>query len=62
VALWKSKRGHKAFEHYDEFLKLLVRSFLCWAEIAGCTTEAREKVRRWVSADLSEKLIETYLL
>jgi len=61
VALWKSKRGHKAFEHYDEFLKLLVRSFLCWAEIAGCTTEARTIVRRWMARDLSEDLIEAYL-
>ena len=61
VALWKSKRGHKAFEHYDEFLKLLVRSFLCWAEIAGCTTEARTIVRRWMAKDLSEDLIESFL-
>jgi hypothetical protein len=62
LALWKSKRGHVAFEHYDEFLKLLARSFLRWAEIAGCAKEAREKIRGWIIADLSEKLIETYLL
>ncbi|MEI6075310.1 MAG: hypothetical protein WCS94_07045 [Verrucomicrobiota bacterium] len=62
VALWKSKRGHVAFEHYDEFLKLLVRSFLCWAVIAGCEQEAREKVHAWISKDLSEQLISAYLL
>jgi hypothetical protein len=61
VGLWKSKRGHLAFEHYDEFLKLIVRSFLCWADVAGCNREAAEKARRWVSADLSEDLIEPYL-
>lgn len=61
VALWKSKRGHKAFEHYDEFLKPLVRSFLCWADIAGCATEAREKARVWVSANLSNDLVEAYM-
>jgi hypothetical protein len=61
VALWKSKRGHLAFDHYDEFLKLLVRSLLCWADIAGCEDEARENVLKWISADLSEALIQTYL-
>lgn len=61
VALWKSKRGHPAFEHYDEFLKLLVRSFLCWADIAGCTTDARTNVRRWIAKDLAEDLVEAYL-
>lgn len=61
LALWKSKRGHPAFEHYDEFLKLIVRSFLCWAEIARCTTEARRVVRRWMAQDLSEELVERFL-
>lgn len=61
LALWKSKRGHRAFEHYDEFLKLLVRSFLRWAEIAGCEHEARTNVQLWISADLSKDLIKSYL-
>jgi hypothetical protein len=61
LALWKSKRGHVAFEHYDEFLKLLVRSFLCWAEIAGCKDEVRTSVRAWISADLPKDLVEVYL-
>jgi hypothetical protein len=61
LALWKSKRGHVAFEHYDEFLKLLVRSFLRWAEIAGCEHEARKNVRAWLAMGLSEDLIEAYL-
>mgnify|MGYP001134035982 CR=1 FL=1 len=61
VGLWKSKRGQPVFEHYDEFLKLLARSFLRWAEVAGCEREAREKARGWISADLSEDLIEAYL-
>mgnify|MGYP000851915083 CR=1 FL=1 len=61
VGLWKSKRGQVAFEHYDEFLKLLVRSFLRWAEVVGCEAEARENVRGWIGADLSEDLIDAYL-
>ena len=61
VGLWKSKRGQVAFEHYDEFLKLLVRSFLRWADIVGCEAEAREKVRGWIGADLSEDLVAAYL-
>jgi hypothetical protein len=61
MAFWKSKRGQPVFEHYDEFLKLLVRSFLRWADVAGCENEAREKVRAWISADLPEDLIELYL-
>lgn len=60
VGLWKSKRGHASFEHYDEFLKLLVRSFLCWSDIAGCGDEARKKARVWVSADLTNDLFEPY--
>jgi len=60
VGLWKSKQGHKAFEHYDEFLKLLVRSFLCWARIRGCEQKARDKARACIANDLSESLIETY--
>lgn len=61
VALWKSKRGHPAFEHYDEFLKLLVRSFLRWSEIAGCERDASNKLRAWLKADLSDDLVEAYL-
>ena len=62
MGLWNSKRGHPAFEHYDEFLKLLVRSFVRWSKIAGCEREAREKVRAWISADLSSESIDAYLL
>jgi hypothetical protein len=61
IGLWKSKRGHVSFEHYDEFLKLLVRSLLRWAEIAGCENEARHIVREWARADLPSDLIEAYL-
>jgi hypothetical protein len=61
LALWKSKQGHVAFEHYDEFLKLLIRSFLRWAEIAGCEHDARKNVRLWLAMGLSEDLIEVYL-
>lgn len=61
LALWKSKRGHPAFEHYDEFLKLLVRSFLRWTEVAGCEREGREKVRVWISLGLPKDLVEAYL-
>lgn len=61
VGLWKSKRGQPVFEHYDEFLKLLVRSFLCWARVTGCELEAREMVQGRITTDLSEDLIEAYL-
>jgi hypothetical protein len=61
VALWRSKRGQAVFEHYDEFLKLLVRSLLCWADIVGCGNEAREKVLKLIHHDLSEHLVEGYL-
>jgi hypothetical protein len=61
LALWKSKRGHRAFEHYDEFLKLLVRSFVCWSEIVGCERDASDKLRAWLKADLSDDLVEAYL-
>ena len=61
VGLWKSKRGQVSFEHYDEFLKLLVRSFLRWAEVVGCTNDALQMARRCIGADLSEDLIEEYL-
>jgi hypothetical protein len=60
-ALWKSKRGHPAFEHYDEFLKLLARSFLCWGDLAGCERVARENLRKWISGALAEDLVESYL-
>ena len=60
VGLWKSKRGHVSFEHYDEFLKLLIRSFLCWADIAGCGDDARKMARLWVSSDLTNDLLEAY--
>ena len=62
LALWKSKKGHEAFEHYDEFLKLLVRSFLCWADIANFQSKAREQIRVWIANDLSNDLVEAYLL
>jgi hypothetical protein len=61
VALWRSKKGNAAFEHYDEFLKLLVRSFLRWSEIADCAQEAHEKLQAWITADLSSDLTEAYL-
>ncbi len=61
VCLWKSKRGQPVFEHYDEFLKLLIRSFLRWAEVVGCKPEARKYVELWITADLSKELIESYL-
>jgi hypothetical protein len=61
VYLWKSKQGQPVFEHYDEFLKLLVRSFLRWADVVGCGKDGREKVRRLISADLAKDLIEAYL-
>ena len=61
VTLWMSKRGHKAFEHYDEFLRLLIRSFLAWGDIAGCGTETRRFARDRIRADLSESLIGAYL-
>ena len=54
-------RGSPYSDHYDEFLKLLVRSFLCWAEIVGCGTDGRKKVRRWMARDLAKDLIEAYL-
>ncbi len=62
LGLWKSKRGHPAFEHYDEFLKLLIRAFLCWADLAGCAPEARKNARQWIADGLSEDLIEMYLI
>jgi len=60
IGLWKAKRRHASFEHYNEFLKLLVRSFLRWAEIAGCSDEARKKAQIWLSADLTNDLLESY--
>jgi hypothetical protein len=61
VGLWKSKRGHASFEHYDQFLRLLIRSFLCWAEIAGISSEAHQFVTERVRLDLGEELIKDYL-
>jgi len=61
LGLWKSKRGDDAFEHYDEFLRLLVRSCLKWAEAAGYSKEARRILHKWVSQDLSTDLVESYL-
>ncbi len=56
VGLWKSKRGQPAFEHYDEFLKLLARSFLCWADLVGQGDEARRRVRQRIRSDIANQL------
>jgi hypothetical protein len=61
VSLWKSKRRQVAFEHYDEFLKLLVRSFLRWAEVVGCEAEARDRAQRWIATDLCKELVDSYM-
>ncbi|HEV2247228.1 MAG TPA: hypothetical protein VGW37_11305 [Terriglobia bacterium] len=56
VGLWKSKRGQPAFEHYDEFLKLLVRSFLCWADLERLGTDARRQVRDHIRTNIADQL------
>lgn len=61
IGLWKYKWGHVSFEHYDEFLKLLVRSLLRWAEIAGCEGNVRENLSKWLRSDLSDELMHVYL-
>ena len=61
VGLWRSKRGQPSFEHYDEFIRLLIRSFLCWGDVAGLTNEVREEARNRVRADIGDELVEGYL-
>lgn len=58
VGLWRSKKNTRAFEHYDEFLKLLIRSCICWARNAGYETEATDFVRQRVSHDLGADLVD----
>ena len=62
VGLWRSKKNTPAFEHYDEFLKLLIRSCLCWARNAGYETDAIQFIRRRVEDDLGSCLVEGYLV
>jgi hypothetical protein len=62
VGLWRSKKNTGAFEHYDEFLKLLIRSCLCWAKHAGYETEATALIRQRVSDDLGADLLDLYPL
>ncbi len=61
VALWKSKRGQPSFVHYDEFLKLLIRSVMCWAGLIGYTSEAKDYVRSRIQRDLGDDLVDAYL-
>lgn len=61
VGLWKSKKGHRAFEHYDEFLRLLIRSAIAWGNAVGFATEIRELVSSRIRDDIGEDLIEAYL-
>jgi hypothetical protein len=62
VNLWKSKqRPHIAFEHYDEFLRLLIRSAVCAARLKKAEPQAREYLRNRIRLDLSEALIDEYL-
>jgi hypothetical protein len=58
VGLWRSKKNTGAFEHYNEFLKLLIRSCLTWAKNAGYETEATAFVRRRVQDDLGADLLD----
>lgn len=62
VALWRSKQGQSVVEHYDEFLKLLIRSLICWARMAGCEPVAYKLAKDRIRADLSEALIDAYML
>ena len=62
VRLWRSKKNTSAFEHYDEFLKLLIRSCLCWARYADYETDAIQFIRRRVEEDLGFCLVEGYLV
>lgn len=61
VGLWKSKQGQPSFEHYDEFIRLLIRSFLCWGEVAGCTAETRAMAIDRFHADITTGPLENYL-
>ena len=61
VSLWRSKRGHRAFEHYDEYLRLLIRSLIAWGETVGMGGDAREFAQDRVRADLGENFIAAYL-
>jgi hypothetical protein len=61
VGLWRSKRGKPSFEHYDEFLKLLVRSFLRWAELCGCEKEAKSLAQRHLASDIGDALVQEYM-
>lgn len=61
VALWKSKRGHRAFEHFDEFLRLLIHSLVAWGDTVEFGNEARRLARDRIQADLAPNLIATYL-
>ena len=61
VALWKSKKGQSPFEHYDEFLRLLIRSFVAWGDTVGVGNEVKILARHRIQADLNESLIGMYL-
>jgi hypothetical protein len=62
IGLWKSKKGQVSFEHYDEYLRLLIRSLMCWASRAGIADKAKEFVEERIRLDLGEALIEDYMV
>jgi hypothetical protein len=62
VQLWKARLRQPAFEHYDEFLRLLIRSLLCWAETVGIAAEARVFVQNRIQLDMGSSMIDAYLI
>jgi hypothetical protein len=62
VNLWKSKtKPHVAFEHYDQFLRLLIRSAVCSAKLVDATPTARDYIRNRIRQDLSDEFVDDYL-